>query len=119
MLDAGIVPDAASFVTELVLAGKFYASMMDRDGSTLRLVQDRRRRVSNILLRMQSLHVKMDAVAYNALISALSRNNDVESAFKAYKSMASSNITPDAVTFLEPSSRASDEDAKFQTSWHI
>jgi pentatricopeptide repeat protein len=50
---------------------------------------------------MQSLHVKMDAVAYNALIGALSRNNDVESAFKAYKSMASSNITPDAVTFLE------------------
>ena len=101
MLDAGIVPDAASFVTELVLAGKFYASMMDRDGSTLRLVQDRRRRVSNILLRMQSLHVKMDVVAYNALIGALSRNNDVESAFKTYKSMASSNITPDAVTFLE------------------
>ena len=101
MLDAGIVPDAASFVTELVLAGKFYASMMERDGATLRLVQDRRRRVSNILLRMQSLHVKMDVVAYNALISALSRNNDVESAFKAYKSMASSNITPDAVTFLE------------------
>jgi pentatricopeptide repeat protein len=101
MLDAGIVPDAASFVTELVLAGKFYASMMERDGATLRLVQDRRRRVSNILLRMQSLHVKMDAVAYNALIGALSRNNDVESAFKAYKSMASSNITPDAVTFLE------------------
>ena len=50
---------------------------------------------------MQSLHVKMDVVAYNALIGALSRNNDVESAFKTYKSMASSNITPDAVTFLE------------------
>ena len=101
MLDAGIVPDAASFVTELVLAGKFYASMMERDGATLRLVQDRRRRVSNILLRMQSLDVKMDVLAYNALIGALSRNNDVESAFKTYKSMASSNITPDAVTFLE------------------
>jgi hypothetical protein len=63
MLDAGIVPDAASFVTELVLSGKFYASMMDRDGITLRLVQDRRRRVSNILLRMQILHVKMDVTA--------------------------------------------------------
>ena len=66
MLDAGIVPDAASFVTELVLAGKFYASMMERDGGSNRLVQDRRRRVSNILMRMQSLQVQLDYMTFNA-----------------------------------------------------
>ena len=101
MLDAGIVPDAASFVTELVLAGKFYASMMERDGGSNRLVQDRRRRVSNILMRMQSLQVQLDSMTFNALIGALARNNDLESAFKTYTSMDSSNISPDAVTFLE------------------